>query len=257
MFHFCFDLFFVDVSFCFFKVFFRVLFRWHHAFVENYLKHMKESSTVQNARLRRHFFFTKMQLVANKGSFFDYFCSIFFSFFEVKVVQYFTKSTKKNFRSTLRQHFICLSHPDTFNSLYKCVNNVFSSYFFSFWCSIWRSAKSSKPCKCLIWTREKFQKFFACFYLFMTTHTNCCFPKFIYQVEKINIWVTCVEDKRIFLYKMMKNDVNKKMKIVILSAQLLNLYQKGEGTSALRLDSSLVCTGTLMLHLWPNHPNKC
>ena len=57
------------------------------------------------------------------------------------------------------------------------------------------------------------------------------FPKFIYKVKKIiKILgdIKCVEVKSVFLYKTWrKKNTDKNGKVVILSAQLLNLYQKG------------------------------
>lgn len=81
-------------------------------------------------------------------------------------------------------------------------------------------------------------KFFACFYLFMTTERKkkLLFPKFIYKVKRKknkNLGdIKCVEVKRVFCKKKTKkkNTLKKKeIKVVILSAQLLNLYQKGLG----------------------------
>lgn len=45
-----------------------------------------------------------------------------------------------------------------------------------------KKCKKFQTCKCIIWTKKN--EFFACFYLFMITKKNSCFPKFIYQVEK-------------------------------------------------------------------------
>lgn len=55
------------------------------------------------------------------------------------------------------------------------------------------------------------------------------FPKFIYKAKKNkNLGdIKCVEVKRVFLYKTWKKNTDKNGKVVILSAQLLNLYQKG------------------------------
>lgn len=62
------------------------------------------------------------------------------------------------------------------------------------------------------------------------------FPKFIYKVERKknkNLGdIKCVEVKRVFCKKKKKKNTHlkkKEIKVVILSAQLLNLYQKGLG----------------------------
>lgn len=60
------------------------------------------------------------------------------------------------------------------------------------------------------------------------------FPKFIYKVKKNknkNLGdIKCVEVKRVFCIKHeKKKHIDKNWKVVILSAQLLNLYQKGGG----------------------------
>lgn len=62
------------------------------------------------------------------------------------------------------------------------------------------------------------------------------FPKFIYKVERKknkNLGdIKCVEVKRVFCKKKKKKKhtlKKKEIKVVILSAQLLNLYQKGLG----------------------------
>lgn len=72
--------------------------------------------------------------------------------------------------------------------------------------------------------------------MFLSFHDNknekMLFPKFIYKVKKNNKNlgdIKCVEVKRVFCIKHEKKNalIKKKRKVVILSAQLLNLYQKG------------------------------
>lgn len=81
-------------------------------------------------------------------------------------------------------------------------------------------------------------KFFACFYLFMTTERKkkiVVSQIYLQSGKKKNKNlgdIKCVEVKRVFCKKKKekKHTLKKKeTKVVILSAQLLNLYQKGLG----------------------------